>query len=285
MRWTPSTRPCMMRFEAAPDEGEIVRKIVPLHVALALGALVVSSAPATASRSGQGILEMDASFSGMTTWADSCPQTSPGVSECTVVEAKAGVSGLGATSLRFTFVNNAPNGVSDSCRLFSTSDATFAVTGKGQIQFTALTPSCEHPPDATTGTLSATLQFTVSGGSGIYAGATGDGTLKVVWHGVNAETLAEWVGNLSVPGLEFDTTSPTVSGAKNRLVSVTQQARGARVRYAVTASDAADGTVPATCRPRSGSFFRVGRTQVRCSATDSSSNSTTKSFTVVVKRR
>jgi len=53
----------------------------------------------------------------------------------------------------------------------------------------------------------------------------------------------------------------------------------------VAAHDDVDGTVPVTCAPRSGSFFPVGRTRVRCAATDKSANTATASFTVTVRRR
>jgi hypothetical protein len=57
-----------------------------------------------------------------------------------------------------------------------------------------------------------------------------------------------------------------------------------RVIYKVTASDAVDGSVPVSCQPRSGSRFKIGRTFVKCSATDTSANAETESFSVKVKR-
>lgn len=48
--------------------------------------------------------------------------------------------------------------------------------------------------------------------------------------------------------------------------------------YAVAAS------VAARCTPRSGAAFRVGRTRVTCTATDSSANTATAAFTVVVRK-
>lgn len=50
---------------------------------------------------------------------------------------------------------------------------------------------------------------------------------------------------------------------------------GARIHYRVTATDAQDGTLPATCTPASGSFFPVGTTTVTCSATDAAGNTGT----------
>jgi hypothetical protein len=90
---------------------------------------------------------------------------------------------------------------------------------------------------------------------------------------------------LTVPGHEFDLTPPAFSGARSKLVRIAKKAKRVRVRYAVTATDAVDGSVPATCKPASRRFFRVGRTKVTCSAVDSSANAGEVTFTVTVKRR
>jgi hypothetical protein len=88
-----------------------------------------------------------------------------------------------------------------------------------------------------------------------------------------------------VPGYAFDLTPPTISGAKNRTVRVPHRAKSARVKYTVTAVDDVDSNVPVTCRPRSGSPFRLGHTRVACSATDTSANTRKATFTITVKRR
>ena len=89
----------------------------------------------------------------------------------------------------------------------------------------------------------------------------------------------------SIGGLEFDTTAPVLHGARNKLVAAPRGAKRALVRYALTAKDDVDGAVPVSCRPKSGSRFRIGRTRVSCSATDSSANTGTASFAVLVKPR
>jgi HYR domain len=76
-----------------------------------------------------------------------------------------------------------------------------------------------------------------------------------------------------------------VSGARSKTVRIPKAAKRARVGYSVTAQDAVDGSVSAVCKPRSGSWFRLGRTQVTCSATDVSGNTATARFTVTVKHR
>jgi len=57
---------------------------------------------------------------------------------------------------------------------------------------------------------------------------------------------------------------------------------GARVTYTATAEDAADGPLPVTCTPPSGSLFPVGITTVTCSATDSAGNTGTATAQVEV---
>jgi hypothetical protein len=133
-----------------------------------------------------------------------------------------------------------------------------------------------------------TQTFTVTGGTGIYAGASGSGTLEPALgqprddgsrHGV--ETVQ---GTLAVPGLQFDQVAPTFVGAKPRTVVAPRRAKRVRVKYVVTAIDDVDGSVPVTCRPHSGTKFRIGRTKVSCSAIDSSANPATASFRIMVRR-
>ncbi len=94
-----------------------------------------------------------------------------------------------------------------------------------------------------------------------------------------------WTGTLSVPGgRDFDTTPPMLSGATSKTVRAPKGAKSVRVTYKVTATDNADSQVPVTCRPRSGSRFFIGRTTVKCAATDSSANTTDAAFTIRVRR-
>ena len=80
-----------------------------------------------------------------------------------------------------------------------------------------------------------------------------------------------------------DTTPPVVTPPPNQVAEATS-ASGAVVNYpAATATDDVDGTLTATCTPASGSTFPLGTTTVNCSATDSSGNTGTASFTVTVR--
>ena len=78
---------------------------------------------------------------------------------------------------------------------------------------------------------------------------------------------------------------PTIKGATNKLVRVGRSLKRVRVTYAVVAQDDVDGTFPATCLPKSRTWFKVGRTTVRCSARDTSGNESRATFVVTVKRQ
>jgi HYR domain len=92
-----------------------------------------------------------------------------------------------------------------------------------------------------------------------------------------------WTGTLSVPGLDFDVTAPILTGATNKTAKARKGAKSVRVTYNVTARDAVDGEIAAACLPTSGSRFKVGRTLVTCSASDTSANTGTAQFRVTAR--
>jgi hypothetical protein len=155
------------------------------------------------------------------------------------------------------------------------------VAGKGEIDVAIAASGCwtsdNFPPAA----------VTVSGGSGRYVGATGDGSWEFHLANITGPLAGSrdvtWTGTLNVAGLAFDTTPPQITGATSKVVK-TKLAAGAKVRYSVSATDATDGTVAAACLPKSGSLFQVGHTTVSCNPTDSSGNTTTARFVITVKR-
>jgi hypothetical protein len=142
--------------------------------------------------------------------------------------------------------------------------------------------------------------FSVTGGSGAYASASGAGsfTAGVTPDGddlaIDTDDMHDWIqdtwtGTLTVPGATFDLTPPVISGAASKLVHIGKTARSARLEYHVSATDAVDGKVPVRCTPPSGSGLRIGhrsmvRKTVHCSATDSSANTAHASFTVTFER-
>jgi hypothetical protein len=127
-------------------------------------------------------------------------------------------------------------------------------------------------------------EFTITGGTGRFAGASGKGTREYSIAPA-APAIESWTGTLEVPGLAFDVTAPNLPGPASKTVRAQNGAKSARVTFDVTATDGVDGMVPVSCQPRSGSQFAVGRTTVRCAASDSSGNTSRAAFTVTVKRR
>ena len=210
----------------------------------------------------------------------------PPAGECAARTGSGLVPGLGAVTEKYEFlVGLGP----PSCAVGSgealASSSRFAVAGKGEIHFALAEGECiaEQEP-----IYNQTQAYRITGGTGVYAGASGSGTVERGLGGTTANGrygTETWMGTLSVPGLEFDTTRPTLAGAMNKTVRAATDAKTARVRFTVTARDDKDGVVPVRCTPRSGSRFRIGRTVVTCEATDSSGNSRRARFVVTVKRR
>lgn len=79
-----------------------------------------------------------------------------------------------------------------------------------------------------------------------------------------------------------DATPPTVTVPRDVMSEATGPG-GAVVSYVAAARDDVDGIVPVTCSPASGSTFPIGTTTVTCTATDSSGNNGSASFTIHVK--
>jgi HYR domain len=216
-----------------------------------------------------------------------CPAGSPTNFECFARTGDAVVPGLGAVHESRDYVLEvAPAGCvpipgADAVRRVP-STAVLTIAGKGSVDLSTGGTGCLS---LLVGALIATETFTITGGSGVYAGASGGGTVEVHSSPPSGGGADIWTGTLIVPGYSFDLTPPTIKGAKNRTVRAPRRAKRVRVKYSVTAVDDVDSNVPVTCRPRSGSRFRVGRTPVTCAATDSSANPITATFTVTVRRR
>ena len=210
-----------------------------------------------------------------------CPPEAPaGAVEYRARTGTARVPGLGSISEIYLWSYGAglpPCPSTLVTPLFTT--GRLVVAGKGELHFALAQgarcvdaePVRNEPQD-----------FTITGGTGIYQGASGNGKVEpVLGGGVGSE---RWTGQITVAGLEFDVTPPTLSGAQSKTVRAPRGAKGVRVTYKVTASDNADGQVPVTCTPRSGGRFPIGRTIVSCSATDSSANTGSASLRITVRK-
>jgi HYR domain-containing protein len=254
-------------------------------------AIGVSTTTALGGGSASGSLQLNAAFAaGYSIGIALCPPGTPATTEeCVGFLGQADVPGLGRVTE--TYAKAFDQSICPD-KVTSFSRAVFDVAGKGQIEVTMDSwPACGDPAVSSPTGVTVTLHGRVTGGTGSFAGASG--SLTVVNHvnppscgagGCRGSAMDTWTGTLVVPGLEFDLTPPVLSGATSKTVKALRKAKFARVRYAVKAQDDADGSVPVKCKPASGSRFKVGRTKVSCSATDSSANVTAATFTVTVKR-
>lgn len=214
-----------------------------------------------------------------------CLQPAPG-DECAARTGAGLVPGLGAVTEKYEFpVGLGPPACAQSDGKALASSNRFVVAGRGEIHFTLAEGGCM----VQAGIYNETQAYSITGGTGIYAAASGSGTVErnLGEEGQTGRHGPEtWTGTLSVPGLEFDATRPTFTGATKKTVRAAKGAKTRRVRFTVTAHDDRDVVAPVVrCTPRSGSRFRIGRTRVTCEATDSSGNTGRATFVVTVKRR
>jgi hypothetical protein len=215
----------------------------------------------------------------------SCPPGTPDVVICHSRTGEGAVPGLGRVTETYVFMADRTPCGTVAAKVLAYS-ARWSVEGKGDLLLAlAETPECV--PELAVPR--ATQAFTVTGGTGAFVGASGSGTLTRVAGLPGLYVMGEdtWTGTLVVPGLEFevDRIAPTITGATSKTVRAPRKAKRVRVRYKVTATDDVDGPVAVSCRPASGSRFKIGRANVTCSATDKSGNTATARFTVTVKRR
>jgi hypothetical protein len=213
-----------------------------------------------------------------------CAPGTPGSVTCFARTGSTRIHGLGDVAESYPYaVESAAAGCEADQVSVLPATVRLNVRGKGEIELRLTGTGCitRVPPDPVKGEET----FTVTGGTGRYAGASGGGTIAHVSYGPSAWRGTDtWTGTIVVAGLDFDLTPPTLTGAVGKTVRAPKGQKRARVRYAVTARDDVDGAVPATCKPMSGSWFSIGRTRVRCSATDTSANESGATFVVTVKR-
>lgn len=143
--------------------------------------------------------------------------------------------------------------------------AASAVDGDG----TALMPVCSPPSGAVFVVGETPVGCTVTDGEGRRAAG---GFVVTVRRG-GAHPAAN------------DTKAPTLS-VPDSVTRETETADddGLDVTYLATASDDRDGLLTPTCRPAFGTRFDLGRTPVRCSATDAAGHTTRANFVVTVAR-
>jgi hypothetical protein len=257
---------------------------------LGLSILVGASpaVPATSGKTGStGSLNLQARLE-LVSQLGSCP---PGIgAPVTACAARTGeglVPGLGRVSESYTFLlsEGPPTCAAAGFAKALAYPVRLVVVGKGELDVSvAEGAECVANEEVRT----QTQRFVITGGTGIYAGGSGSGKVERVLGGetpTGRRGTETWTGTLDVPGLEFDVTPPTLSGAVGKTVRAPRHAKRVRVRFTVTAQDAVDGSLPVRCRPRSGSRFKLGKTRVTCAATDKSGNTATAKFIVTVRAR
>jgi hypothetical protein len=249
---------------------------------IAVGVVLATALPAAAShgRSADTLQLVRAGLSSPSFAAVGCPSGAPAGADCWAINGAGEVPGLGAVSESGVLVVAAPH---TSCEVWQ-STPVLTVTGKGTIELFVHTPAggCLDTT-ASTGAVDVTQVFTVTGGTGAYADASGSGSVVTVGI-LQVRQANAFAGTLVAPSATFDLTPPVIAGASARVVRAPKGKRAVRVRFAVSAQDDVAGPVAASCMPASGSSFRIGHTRVTCTATDSSANTATATFTITVKR-
>jgi HYR domain len=248
------------------------RTVVMLGVS---GAFLVTATPSAPL--GTGSLNLRAALA-TSSPPGTCPPEAPPGADCHPRTGTGSVSGLGNVSATYTWFFGTGSCPSTLVKPLATTGR-LLVAGKGEIRFALADgarcveqePVRNEPQD-----------FTITGGTGTYQGASGRGTVERSLSGGHG--VERWTGTLIVPGLEFDITSPTIAGAVAKAARAPKGAKHVRVTYKVTASDAVDGPIAVACRPRSGSWLPIGRTTVTCQARDSSGNTGRARFVVTVRR-
>jgi Tol biopolymer transport system component len=100
-------------------------------------------------------------------------------------------------------------------------------------------------------------------------------------------TAEDAVGNRATDSFDVtvtDTTPPAITGMPSDIVAEATGADGAQVSWTQpTATDLVNGPRTVTCTPASGTTFALGETTVSCTATDTRSNTATKTFKVTVQ--
>ncbi len=113
-------------------------------------------------------------------------------------------------------------------------------------------------------------------------GTVSNGRFTVVFDMTSTPKITELAGTAFGDGK--DTTQPVLSGVPaNMTVEATNPAGATPTYTAPTATDNLDGPRPVTCTPASGDFFPLGLTTVTCKARDTSGNTASASFTVLVR--
>ena len=143
----------------------------------------------------------------------------------------------------------------------------------------AHTASGGNPTDGLTGPWDSSL--IMAGGSYSYTADT-EGTFDyfcMVHPWMRGTLIVEDGSTSSTPA---DTVPPTVL-VPDDITLQTEDQNGASATFNPQAIDNIDELITPTCSPASGSVFAIGTTEVVCTATDSSGNTASNSFNVIIE--
>lgn len=257
-------------------------------IAAAVGLTILGGATTAAATAGSqavaGTLNLSADLR-LVSNPGACPSNISAGATCAARTIAGPFPGLGQVASEFNWVADiGPPACAGGFGKALAYPVRLAVSAKGDLLVTVAEATQCVDQEAVR---AQTQTYVITGGTGIFAGASGSGSFNQI---LAAETATgrvgrqTWTGTLTVPGLDFDVEAPTFSGATSKTVKAKKGAKSARVTYRVTAQDDRDGTVPATCAPKSGLRFGIGKTKVTCEASDSSANTASTSFTITVKK-
>ena len=261
------------------NENRTKRRLALAALATALAAAATVQVASGVAKTGvaTGSLTFEAVLR-MTSRLGQCPPGSPPDADvCAARTGSGAVRGLGGVSETYTFFVQE----GDCDRVFETT-VRLEVAGKGELQLAVE----RYRGECISSALNLSRAFTITGGSGIYAGASGGGTVsqRASPTASGSAGTDTWTGTLNVPGLEFDVTPPTLRGAVNKKFGP----EGGRSACASPTGSppAMPSTVRSRCPAGRGRAvrFKIGRTFVKCSATDTSANAKAGRFRVTVKR-
>jgi HYR domain len=257
------------------------RTVTVVGSVVAASAVLVALAPSISADTAS--LHAALTFRGV---GAACPSGYPSSAEChSRTAGPVAVSGLGFVSQSYVAaVDLVPVGCPAGTQKILSYPSRLIVKDRGQI-FIAVAASSTCA-DVGVPLLSVAQSFTITGGTGAFAGASGSGVVSRTHVGCCPGFGTDnWNGTITAPGFVVDLRPPTIRGAHNRVVHAAAPAKRIPVKYRVSALDAVDGALRPTCRTRSGSRFRVGRrTTVRCSVSDRSANLSRAEFRVTVRR-
>ena len=185
------------------------------------------------------------------------------------------------------------NGVDDDCNPATPDDAVAPVTtatlapvpNANGWNKTAVTVTLSATDASGIRALTYTLTGALTGTFTVPAASTtipiaSQGSTTIAFYATDTHGLQE---SPKTQVVRVDTTPPTLTVPPSPLTVNATSSAGAVVTYTVTASDNLDPAPTKTCTPPSGSTFAIATTTVTCTATDRATNSSQRTFQIVVK--